>query len=104
MGRWAQRRRSGGGGGPSTSIILESASYGNADEEIVVQFTGNIEVGDFTGTEFTTGPNNHVSDSLFQDTPSSLIVVFIVDVTAETDITYSGSVPGIITPTTVPID
>lgn len=101
MGRWSQRRRTGGGPPTGTALIeMTSAVIGPADE-VVVTYSANVTAGDFPGGEFASAPSGEFELSIAQESPSSLRLSMSGTVAGDVDLTYSGAVPGILTPQTI---
>ena len=105
MGRWAQRRHN--GGGPPTSVVLAkmvTAQHGGDSTIVEVYYDRDVTAANFVGTEFTAQPDERVSITVSQLDANALEVEFAGDVTDQTSIEYSGSVEGVLSPDSVPID
>ena len=104
MGQWAHRRRRGGRGADSAAPLIQItlAEHGDTDT-INLEYSAPVTAGDFLATDFTTGPSAFIADNVNQTAPDVLELVFSELVDAESDITYSGATPGILTPQTQPL-
>lgn len=99
MGRWSQRRLA--GGGPSTQLQIISATILGTNES---ELTFNIayDLGSFNAGDFTSNPSGEIGDGIFQDTPTTLRIGFLGDVSGDFDIDYAGTYPGLASPQNIP--
>lgn len=67
----------------------------------VATFSNNINVADFSPSDFVTGDNQYEALGLAQGGPSTLIITFLVDTTGEPSLNYDGDTPGVVTPQNV---
>lgn len=103
MGRWAQRRRGNGGGGTGAAPILLVSAVPITNLLITVTFDAAVSDADFANSDFTTTPGNFNPTTIGNNGPAALDLVFVDDVSAETDLTYSGSAPNVLSPQSVAI-
>lgn len=101
MGRWAQRRRA--GGGPTFPPVLISITLVVVDgaNELVVTYSGNVDPGDFSNSDFITDSSLAVPTSITDLDTNILLLTFGVDVSDSQNLVYSGNVSGVLTPQSV---
>lgn len=99
MGRWAQRTR-GGGSVTTPNQIISAVISGSGQDQVELTYLYNITAIILTGADFTSNASGEVGQSVAQNLPNSVLVQFLVDLTGDTSITYSGTVPGLLHPQT----
>ncbi|MFZ1057873.1 MAG: hypothetical protein WAP47_01635 [Candidatus Rokuibacteriota bacterium] len=66
-------------------------------------YSAPITAGDFDVTDFHSNPSGFAVDTITQDGAAGLQLLWETDVSHETNYTYDGDVPGVLTPQTVGI-
>ena len=88
---------------PSASIFITSATIQlTIGTRAFVNYNAPVNAGDFVPGTFLSTPSGRTGNAILQSTPVRLRVAFGGDITADTNLTYSGAVPNVLTPQTVP--
>ncbi|MFZ1058911.1 MAG: hypothetical protein WAP47_06945, partial [Candidatus Rokuibacteriota bacterium] len=66
-----------------------------------VNFSGDVNAGDFALSDFVSQPTNEFPDTIIQTGPTGLLLTFANDIDTDTELTYSGDVMGLLTPQTI---
>jgi len=74
-----------------------------AEDQLGINFTDNITAATFDPAFFEAFPSLFQGVAVNQGAPNSLVVDMAGTVDSDTSLTYFGSVPGILTPQTLPI-
>lgn len=101
MGRWSQTRRS--GGGVSTPLVITHALRG-LDDELEVQFSGNVVAAWFDLADFTTNVTLQNPTSITLVGANALLLSFAAIITTDVTLTYAGNAPNVASPQTVTIE
>lgn len=90
MGRWAQRTR--GSGNPTLLNSMQLASIQGSGHDIVeVAYAYAIEASKLAAADFTSNPSSEVPSTVSQLSVNVVSLQFGVDLTGDTDLTYSGA-------------
>lgn len=100
MGRWAQRRRGAGGGGPDNTIRMTAASH-DAFVTATVTYNADVTAGDFDPGAYTSDPSGSPGDITAQGAANEVVITFLGDVSADTQLTYTGATAAVETPQTI---
>jgi hypothetical protein len=100
MGRYAQRRRS-GGGPPGAPPLIEMILATVDGTEVAVDYSGPVTAGDFELTDFLFADGAVNPTVIAQSDTEQLSLTTAAPISADTDLTYSGDAPGILTPQTI---
>lgn len=98
MGQWSHRRRRGGGESPLNFIIhahIQTAA------RALVTYQFNINAGIQDPTTFQSTPSGEVGFSIAQSDARTLDILFDNPITGDILLTYTGNIPGILTPQTI---
>lgn len=98
MGRWAQRQRT--GGGINTPVFIVSAEVFDA-HTILLRYNRNIEDFDWQSNMFDTFPGGHIPLGPVATEPDLLELDFSPDISGQTKINFTGSLPNVLTPQTL---
>lgn len=99
MGRWSQRTRS--GGGASLNFIVTAVH--DDPETMLLTYLNNVNASLFAPGLFTSSPSTEQSISVSQQGAKVLQVTFNVDVSADTEVIYQGTVPSVLSPQSIAV-
>lgn len=103
MGQWATRSRRGGGQGSSTILIAMTDAIVTGTFDIEVAYTADVVAATLNPADFSlTGSAANVAN-ISQISSTLLLFEWDDDITAASQITYSGSTPNILTPQTIAV-
>jgi hypothetical protein len=97
MGRWAQAHRRGGGRTTPNSII---AAVGPTGSFAVITYEREVPWDQLLANTFESSSSGEVGDTINPIDARSAQLIFTGDITGDTSVTYTGNVPGILTPQT----
>jgi hypothetical protein len=84
--------------------LIQMLSADSDGSSIVVTYTAAISAGDFQPADFSTLPSDTQPDDVEQNDPTSLLLTFVGDVSADTSLEYTGTnAAGVLTPQTIAI-
>jgi len=98
MGRWAQASRT---GGSKTALNFMRSAIDSDPVEIQVEYAQPIGASSFTPASFVTNPSAQAGTVIGQFDAHTITIQFPLDITADTTLVYSGTVPNILTPQTI---
>jgi hypothetical protein len=97
MGRWAQRQRTGGG----FSLNFITAVFGDGPNSLFVQYLTTVDATQFAGTDFI-NDFAEVPTAVVQHNSTRLRLDFATLDIGSQLLSYSGQVPSVLTPQSVP--
>src|SRR3989304_5540910 len=102
MGHWSTYSRR--GGGPPTAVELIEMLTAELVPSLMIRvsYSGPVNDFEFSLFDFGTEPNGWEPVDITGFPPDVLELTFVDDLSAETDLTYDGPVPGVLTPQTIP--
>lgn len=105
MGRWSQRRHAGGGpplpmSGPLAEMI---EATGGGPGKLNLTYDTDVDGPSFIAGDFVTAPLGLIATSIDVIGPVNIHLHFVGSPGDELSLTYSGSVPGVLTPQTIAI-
>jgi len=98
MGRWSQAKRA---SGPVTLINFITEAVDNTTLLIDLTYQSSVAAGSFAAASFVSNPSAFVAQTVAQVSSRVIRISFLGSIAADTSLTYSGTVPGILTPQTV---
>jgi len=101
MGRWSTYRRRGGGAHTDATLITITELGTDFPNSLFVYYSAAIDATDFNITDFATAPDSFQPNVVGQDGFNSLQLDFVVDISTQTKLQYTGTVAGVLTPQTV---
>lgn len=100
MGRWAQRQRSGGGvNQPITIINVQRVGT----LQLHVTFSKPVDYNNFLTSAFTVEPLGIQQDAVGPVSADTIGLLYGTNITAQTEVTFTGSVANVVSPQTVPL-
>lgn len=101
MGRSAHRKRT-GAGPPTTSALIEiTDATVISGTEATLTYSAAVTAAEFTPPDFESLPSAALGLQLTQTGPTQITVEYNADISTDTDVAYSGSVAGVLTPQTI---
>jgi hypothetical protein len=101
VGHWSTYSRRGGGRSTAAALIFITDANIIPTDTVTAQYSGNISAAAFTPNTFLSQPIGISPDSVSQLSASQLQLNFGDSIVGDTDLVYSGAVPGILTPQTI---
>jgi hypothetical protein len=98
MGQWATRRRR--GGGPLTLNYITRAQKAGGIQ-ILLTYANDVSAAAVQSEQFESTPSGQTQVTVDQPTIRTLSLNMNGDVSADTTVTYSGTVQGFLTPQSI---
>lgn len=105
MGRWSQRRLAGGGGPHTNPSTLTSITQALIDSPTtaIVTYDNAVHASAFSLADFTSKPTTNAHPAnISQGAPNELELDFFSSISLDTQLTYAGTVSGVLSPQTEP--
>jgi hypothetical protein len=80
---------------------VSAGSTGDDQESLV--YNGGIDANVFNPGDFSSEPSGSTPDTVIQDGPNGLQLMFTPDISSDSTVDYTGTAAGILTPDTVAI-
>ena len=95
MGQWATRHRR-GGAAPLLNYMRDATLLGG--DQISIEYAYNVDASRFQAAAFDSTPSGGEGIAVINVNPRLVQMTMDIDVTGDTDLTYTGVTPGVRTP------
>lgn len=102
MSNYTGKRRSGGGPNLSTPPAHFTAAEFSAADQVTASYNQDVSALTFTAASFTTTPDGRTPTSVTPTGGDTIRLDYGLTVTDQTDLSYSGTDPGLLSPDTIP--